>query len=321
MGFLYLRVRNIHPMKPRVVLFIFTFFTYIGVHAQSVRISDTQGSPHPSAGLDLQFQNKGLLLPRLTTTQRNTIPTPTPGLQIYNTTTQCVETFFPSGWQPVACNCSSFPNPSFTLLGGSTSAPVTFSPSSQGSFTYQWSFQGGSPTSSTQASPSVQFSTPGSYLVQLKVTNALGCSDSSQQTITITSGFTYSAAFSGNVSSSSTQCVTWQNYVASLPASGLSQVSISGSGSGSTPAICNVPSAVQQLANALRTSNTANVSCNGFNWSVGSCGNGFTLSTTGSPCNCDFGYTVRPCINNDNWGAANGNTCNNSPQTLTVTFQ
>jgi hypothetical protein len=308
-------------MKPRGVLSLLALMFCVSIYAQSVRISDTQGSPHPSAGLDLQFQNKGLLLPRLTTTQRNTIPTPTPGLQIYNTTTQCVETFFPSGWQPVACNCSSFPNPAFTFLGASTSTPVTFSPSSQGSFTYQWSFQGGSPTTSTQASPSVQFSTPGNYLVQLKVTDALGCSDSSQQTINVTAGFTYSASFSGNVSSSSPQCISWQNYVATLPASGLTQVSISGSGAGSTPAICNVPSAVQQLANALRTSSSANVSCNGFSWSVGSCGNGYTLSTTGSPCNCDFGYTVRPCIDNDNWGAANGNTCNNSPQTLTVTFQ
>ncbi len=308
-------------MNRRFFLFLLLVFLGVSLMAQAVRISDSPGNPHPSAGLDLQFQNRGLLLPRLTTTQRNTISSPTPGLQIYNTTTQCVETFFPSGWQPVACNCNSFPNPSFTFQGSTTSSPLVFTPGSQGSFTYQWNFQGGNPSTSTQASPSVQFSTPGTYLVQLKVTNALGCSDSSQQNITITSGFTYSASFSGNVSSSSTQCVTWQNYIANLPASGLSQVSISGSGAGSTPAVCNVPSAVQQLANALRTNSTTNVSCNGFNWSVGSCGNGYTLSTTGSPCNCDFGYTVRPCISNENWGAANGSTCNNSPQTLTVTFQ
>ena len=42
-------------------------------------------SPHTSAILDLTSTTKGLLLPRLTTTQINAISTPAAGLTVYNT--------------------------------------------------------------------------------------------------------------------------------------------------------------------------------------------------------------------------------------------
>jgi uncharacterized protein (TIGR02145 family) len=45
----------------------------------------------PSSVLDLQSNNKGLLLPRLTTSQRNDIESPQTGLIIYNTTLNCME--------------------------------------------------------------------------------------------------------------------------------------------------------------------------------------------------------------------------------------
>jgi hypothetical protein len=43
-------------------------------------------SPHGSAALDISATSKGLLVPRLTTTQRSSISDPQPGLIIYNTT-------------------------------------------------------------------------------------------------------------------------------------------------------------------------------------------------------------------------------------------
>jgi len=43
-------------------------------------------SPHASAALEISSTNKGLLLPRMTTTERGSIPNPLPGMMIYNTT-------------------------------------------------------------------------------------------------------------------------------------------------------------------------------------------------------------------------------------------
>ena len=55
----------------------------------SVGIGTT--SPSASAALEILSTSKGLLLPRLTTTQRNSIAQPPAGLVIYNTTTSTVQ--------------------------------------------------------------------------------------------------------------------------------------------------------------------------------------------------------------------------------------
>ena len=55
-------------------------------------------SPDASAELDISSTTKGLLPPRLTTTQRNAISSPATGLTIYNTTLNCMEYFNGTGW-------------------------------------------------------------------------------------------------------------------------------------------------------------------------------------------------------------------------------
>ena len=42
-------------------------------------------SPHPSAQLDVSSNNKGLLTPRMTETERDAISSPADGLVIYQT--------------------------------------------------------------------------------------------------------------------------------------------------------------------------------------------------------------------------------------------
>src|SRR5688572_20045710 len=55
--------------------------------------------PHPSAQLDVTSTTKGFLLPRMTTAERNAIANPSPGLMIFNTTTQSMEIFASTrGW-------------------------------------------------------------------------------------------------------------------------------------------------------------------------------------------------------------------------------
>ncbi len=55
-----------------------TLFGQVGIN--------TNGSaPHPSAGLDVDFTNKGVLIPRMTQAQRNAIASPATSLLIYQT--------------------------------------------------------------------------------------------------------------------------------------------------------------------------------------------------------------------------------------------
>lgn len=55
-------------------------------------------SPDASSILDLSSTNKGLLLPRLTTSQRDAVATPIAGLMIFNTTTNKINIFVGAGW-------------------------------------------------------------------------------------------------------------------------------------------------------------------------------------------------------------------------------
>ncbi len=172
-------------MQKLFVLVLIQFALLGSINAQGVTIG-ANTPPDASAVLDLQDTARGFLLPRLNTAQRNAIAQPADGLQIYNTTDHCVQIFMPlSGWRDLLCDCNSFPNAQFsypsTLLSGS---PITFTPASSGLF-YSWSFQGGTPASSTAEQPSVTFGQGGSYAVNLTVTDQLGCSASFADTVQV----------------------------------------------------------------------------------------------------------------------------------------
>jgi uncharacterized protein (TIGR02145 family) len=80
-----------------------------------VKIGTTSGAAHASAALEFESTSKGVLLPRMTTTQRAAINSPATGLMVYNTSFNCVEMYNGSSW-----GCLNFipsPTPS---AGGST---------------------------------------------------------------------------------------------------------------------------------------------------------------------------------------------------------
>jgi hypothetical protein len=162
----------------------------ISIQAQGVRIGSGNNPPHPSAGLDVDFTDRGMLPPRLTTTQRNGISNPAPGLVIYNTSSQCLEVYLPqSGWNQALCDCPNPPSAAIssgqgTSLGLNQSS--TFSASQPGNISsYQWNFQGGTPASSVASNPSVSWSQAGTYWVVLNVSDAQGCSDSDSIQVTV----------------------------------------------------------------------------------------------------------------------------------------
>ena len=68
----------------KLVLVMILFYTVNIVTAQNVGIGTN--APNASAQLDVASTTKGLLIPRMTTTQRNAIASPTAGLMVYDIT-------------------------------------------------------------------------------------------------------------------------------------------------------------------------------------------------------------------------------------------
>ncbi len=80
-------------------LLLFNSF-YVTVSAQNgVRLSTTTGPADPSAMLDIVSTNKGLLIPRMTETERLAIASPAPGLLVYQTNNSPAFYYYNgSGW-------------------------------------------------------------------------------------------------------------------------------------------------------------------------------------------------------------------------------
>lgn len=108
------------------------------VFSQNIAINATGATPNPSAGLDIDFTNLGLLIPRMTTAQRNAIVSPANSLLIFNTTSACFEAYnsAASSWQSVFCMCTIPAAPTATAASSVTSS----------SFVANWGPVGGATT-------------------------------------------------------------------------------------------------------------------------------------------------------------------------------
>ncbi|PQJ75205.1 FISUMP domain-containing protein [Polaribacter gangjinensis] len=71
-----------------IVFLTITTYTQVGIGTTN---------PDNSAALEINSTTKGLLIPRMTTTQRNSISSPGDGLVIYNTTVKCLEFYVGNG--------------------------------------------------------------------------------------------------------------------------------------------------------------------------------------------------------------------------------
>lgn len=77
-------------------------------------------TPNASSILELQSTDKGLLLPRLTTAERDLIASPVEGLTIYNTTTESLEVYISEavGWSHLSTEADA--TPTLTLYDDNT---------------------------------------------------------------------------------------------------------------------------------------------------------------------------------------------------------
>jgi len=88
-------------LKFLVMIISLMMLMTVQMQAQNVGIGDTLFTPDASAILDIKSTTGGLLIPRMTTTQRDAISSPAQSLLIFNTTTTCFETFVNGQWKPL----------------------------------------------------------------------------------------------------------------------------------------------------------------------------------------------------------------------------
>lgn len=73
-------------------------FPSTSLFAQNVSINANGDLPDPNAILDISSTTSGLLIPRMTTAQRDAIDTPPIGLQVFNLTTNTLDIYKDTGW-------------------------------------------------------------------------------------------------------------------------------------------------------------------------------------------------------------------------------
>jgi hypothetical protein len=94
-------------LSVKFIVLIFTFqnllFT-VQCFSQGVSINTTGTTADNSAMLDISSSSQGLLIPRMSTSQRNNIASPSISLLIFNTTTNCFEAYVSGSWYSVSCS-------------------------------------------------------------------------------------------------------------------------------------------------------------------------------------------------------------------------
>ena len=86
-------------MKKILTLLLPAFFAcYLISAQQGVGINTDGSAPHPSAMLEIKSTNKGLLIPRMTSGERDAINSPALGLLVYETTSNSIWAFNGTSW-------------------------------------------------------------------------------------------------------------------------------------------------------------------------------------------------------------------------------
>ena len=95
--------------------------------SQGMSVNATGATPDNSSMLDVSATDKGLLIPRMTTTQRNAIASPAHSLMIYNLTTDCLELYNASSsiWVSIGCTGCQLPG-SFTATTATNITGTSF---------------------------------------------------------------------------------------------------------------------------------------------------------------------------------------------------
>jgi hypothetical protein len=106
------------------IFFLVLIIACLKSFSQNVAINTTGNAANASAMLDVSANNKGLLIPRMTTTERQAIASPANGLMVFDVTTNTFW-YFSTTWKEIGSGGGA----GFTLpySGNATNATATFS--------------------------------------------------------------------------------------------------------------------------------------------------------------------------------------------------
>ena len=82
----------------KMIFFFLTLFSFSCAFAQSIAIGSNGAAPNASAILDVQSVDKGMLIPRMSSAQRNTIANPATGLLVFDLNTISLWFYSGTGW-------------------------------------------------------------------------------------------------------------------------------------------------------------------------------------------------------------------------------
>lgn len=106
-------------MKKFSTLLAMFLLLQTAIYAQ-VGINEDNSSPDASAILDVKSTNKGMLIPRMNTTQRAAIATPATGLLVYDTTTNSFWYYTGSAWSDLSSDTDT-DDQTLSIAGGNLS--------------------------------------------------------------------------------------------------------------------------------------------------------------------------------------------------------
>jgi hypothetical protein len=107
-------------MKKIYYILTFVLCSYIQTANAQMGVNSTGAQPNAAAMLDVRSSDKGFLMPRMTTTQRDAMPAITDGLMIYNTSIAEIQVYRGFlGWQTASRMGVPFNVSGSIALGGS----------------------------------------------------------------------------------------------------------------------------------------------------------------------------------------------------------
>jgi hypothetical protein len=128
-----LKKLNYGTLRLRILVIILTGVVTYKANAQSMGISNTVITPDNSSILEMRSTNKGMLLPRMTTTERDAISSPAVGLMVYNSSTNKFNFFNGTVWtefgsgQSIISTLNNLSDPTQTFATGTTGTDFNIS--------------------------------------------------------------------------------------------------------------------------------------------------------------------------------------------------
>lgn len=107
------------------LILIFLLFISVNLFSQGVGISEISIVPEVSSILELRTITKGFLMPRMTTLERDAIPTPVIGLLVFNTTTNEFDYFNGVVWINLIPTTSYFAMTANQTIATTTQTAIT----------------------------------------------------------------------------------------------------------------------------------------------------------------------------------------------------